>query len=72
MPTPVEKSSKYQLAFRVGTAAAPIILGLLAGYVYDIRPMVHDVCEALLPFGTMAHPSIPLPVEVEADAGAPR
>ena len=68
----VEKSSKVQLAVRLATAAAPIVLGLLAGYVYDIRPMVHDVCEALLPFGSMAHPNIPLPVEIEADAGAPR
>lgn len=62
-------TDKLALALRVSTAAAPIVLAILAGYVYDIRPFVHDMCEALLPFGSLTQPSIPLP---EADAGAAR
>lgn len=66
MKTPKPPTDKLALALKVSTALAPIVLALLAGYVYDIRPFVHDVCEALLPFGTVT-PTIPLP---EADAGA--
>lgn len=62
---------KYKLALRIGTASAPFVLALIAGYVYDVRPIVHDVCEALLPFGSVVIPQ-QLPQPTEQDAGATR
>ena len=62
-------TEKYKLALKVATTAAPILLALLAGYVYDLRPIVHDVCESLLPFGSMVQPGIPAAPEMTPDAG---
>lgn len=48
---------KYKLALKLAASVAPVILALIAGYVYDVRPIVHDVCEVLLPFGSL-NPSV--------------
>jgi hypothetical protein len=46
---------KYKLALKVAASVAPVILALVASYAYDIRPIVRDVCEVLLPFGSVMH-----------------
>lgn len=60
--------NKLKLALKIGGTISPIVLALLANYLYDVRPLVHDVCEVLLPFGSLAPPLVISPEP--RDAGA--
>jgi hypothetical protein len=58
--------NKLKLALKVGATISPIVLALAANYFYDIRPLVHDVCEALLPFGSLNPPVVISPESKDA------
>lgn len=58
--------NKLKLALKLGATVSPIVLALLANYLYDVRPIVHDVCEALLPFGSLNPPVVISPEPKDA------
>lgn len=64
----------YATVFKVAMVLAPVVMGLL-GYAYgDVTPVVYDVCQSLLPNGSINRIGVSVKeVDInEADAGAPR
>lgn len=63
-----QKLDKRALLIKTATVLSPVIFALAASYVYDLRPIVHDFCEAMLPFGEVLPSTQPVP-QPTVDAG---
>ncbi len=57
-------SDRYKMVLKTGLVVVPVVMAILSGIYGDIQPMARDLCEKMLPEGSLV-PRFVLP-----DAGA--